>query len=679
MLKREYIGKVWINLLNVSVFFQSKRSLEDMDYDQRHEVRKINPETSEYEIVFYLDDHLSEFGDELGRVPKERTDIITTAKQIIKDRYPTVKITIIKVMFGGIAATTIPLFGEDTSRAKASGVTPITTQVSKVSSIYYQVTSGDTLWNVSKKFNTSIDNIKRANHLTSDFLQINQQLIIPKAFHTIGTGDYLTVLAKKYGTTVDAIKEANGLTSDSIRLGQTLIIPTHIGNQASEPAPTMTEPAAQPTTYTVVSGDSLFAIAKRYSTTVDALRSANNLTSDRLGIGQTLTIPTFGAINPAPAPAPSTTNYTVAAGETLWAIANRFHVTVDAMRNTNNLTSDILKIGQTLAIPSSGNTVGSAPEPTNVPTTANVQHKVVAGDNLFQIAAFYHVSIDALRSSNNLVSDLLQIGQILIIPKDTAGVPAPVTTPAIDSTSSSYTVVSGDNLSSIAKRFNVTVEHIKQANHLTSDTIQLGQVLTIPNAQEVTNVETVPSTVEGVNLEATQKNLQALGYYTITTMTGSNDTSMSQAIKSFQGDYGLAITGEMDEATSTSIDHAIVKKALIKDTVNYMGVPYLWGGTNPSGFDCSGFVYYMFNQHGVNMSRNTSAGLYTTGKAIARAQLQPGDLVFFDVNKTGRITHVGFYMGDNQFVSATSSKGIDAVSMDNTYWAKYYVGAKRIY
>jgi peptidoglycan DL-endopeptidase LytF len=119
---------------------------------------------------------------------------------------------------------------------------PTTSQVENPSKAYYQVASGDTLWIISRKFNTSVDFIKKANYLISDVLQLNQRLIIPKAFHKVTTGDYLTVLAKKYGTTVDAIKEVNNLTSDATRLGQTLIIPILIdGTEIPKTAHTTTQ------------------------------------------------------------------------------------------------------------------------------------------------------------------------------------------------------------------------------------------------------------------------------------------------------------------------------------------------------------------------------------------------------------------------------------------------------
>ncbi|WP_052330310.1 C40 family peptidase [Virgibacillus sp. MSP4-1] len=180
------------------------------------------------------------------------------------------------------------------------------------------------------------------------------------------------------------------------------------------------------------------------------------------------------------------------------------------------------------------------------------------------------------------------------------------------------------------------------------------------------------------DLEEVQKNLQKLGYYAVQTMTGNYDSPTKEAIRDFQSDYGLTITGTANEQSRKAIEHAVVKQNLITDTKNYLGVPYVWGGTTPSGFDCSGFVYYMFNKHGVDMPRDTSAGLYTKGEFVSQPELQPGDLVFYSVD-SDEVTHVGFYIGKNEWISATSSKGIAIYSLGNSYWSDYYEGAKRIY
>ena len=101
-----------------------------------------------------------------------------------------------------------------------------------------------------------------------------------------------------------------------------------------------------------------------------------------------------------------------------------------------------------------------------------------------------------------------------------------------------------------------------------------------------------------------------------------------------------------------------IKSEVIDIAKSYIGVPYVWGGTTPSGFDCSGFIRYVFEKVGINLPR-ISADQYNAGTKVSKADLQPGDLVFFEktYNKAG-ITHSGIYIGNNEFISATSSKGI---------------------
>ncbi len=151
--------------------------------------------------------------------------------------------------------------------------------------------------------------------------------------YVVRSGDTLWQLAQRYNTTVDAIKSLNGLTSDNLSIGQVLRIPTTGASSESY------------FEYTVRSGDTLWLLAQRYGTTVAAIQNLNGLSGSNLNIGQILKIPSAGA-TPAPY-----FEYTVRSGDTLWLLAQRYGTTVAAIKSLNGLNSDILNIGQVLKIP----------------------------------------------------------------------------------------------------------------------------------------------------------------------------------------------------------------------------------------------------------------------------------------------------------------------------------------
>ena len=116
--------------------------------------------------------------------------------------------------------------------------------------------------------------------------------------------------------------------------------------------------------------------------------------------------------------------------------------------------------------------------------------------------------------------------------------------------------------------------------------------------------------------------------------------------------------------------------AIFAEADKYRGVPYVFGGTTPSGFDCSGYVKYVFAKQGIALPRLADEQ-YNVGTSVSRANLKAGDLVFFETYEPGP-SHSGIYIGNGQFISATSSRGVAVADLDTGYWGERYIGAKRV-
>ena len=212
-----------------------------------------------------------------------------------------------------------------------------------------------------------------------------------KNTYTVVSGDSLYSIAKKFNTTINKIKELNNLTTNSLSIGQVLKIPEPEINSSNNTS-------SKKNIYTVQKGDSLYQIAKKYNTTVDELKKINNLASNTLSIGQILTLPSSNEEQPK-----GYTYYTVQKGDSLYQIAKRYNTTTDTLKNLNNLTSNTLSIGQKLKVPTT--------------TEEYTLYKVVKGDSLYQIAKQYNTTVNDIKSLNNLISNTLSIGQELKIPR----------------------------------------------------------------------------------------------------------------------------------------------------------------------------------------------------------------------------------------------------------------------
>lgn len=210
----------------------------------------------------------------------------------------------------------------------------------------YIVQKGDTLWNISKKLDTSVDEIKRLNNLTSNLLFVGQELKVPNYYtvedsnvnYIVKKGDNLYNIAKQYNTTVPELKSYNNITSDNLSIGQVIKIP----ETTSIITPSEDEVINEGSVYVVQKGDTLYSIAKKFNTTVDNIKNINSIIGDVLTIGMNLLIPGSNLTD--------IIVHKVTSGDSLWSLANKYNTTVDAIKQLNNLMSDLLTVGQDLQV-----------------------------------------------------------------------------------------------------------------------------------------------------------------------------------------------------------------------------------------------------------------------------------------------------------------------------------------
>ena len=282
-------------------------------------------------------------------------------------------------------------------------------------------------------------------------------------------------------------------------------------------------------------------------------------------------------------------------GDTLWGISVNYGLSVETIKEINNLKSDFLPVGKELIL--NYPEVYASAEP-----VGQLEYYVKSGDTLIDIANLFGISLEQLRSANNKYTDFLSIGEKLLIPAVTA----------VDNSDVVHEVKSGDTLNSIAMQYGISLDLIRKCNNLINDDIYVGDLIAI--------IKPEPPSRSG---------------------------------------YGRRLE--------------VIEKA-----AEFLGTPYLYGGQSRRGFDCSGLVKHVFSYFGQELPR-TASDQYRVGIGVERNNLMPGDLVFFCCGGN-RVKHVGLYVGDNKFIHSSSpeSGGVIYTSLDDSYYSKRYVGARRI-
>ena len=425
------------------------------------------------------------------------------------------------------------------------------------------------------------------------------------------------------------------------------------------------------TTHHVVKNDTVWDLSQKYGVSIQSIEQLNKINTNTHLIreGQTLTIPTTGKT--AAKTATKTSQVTVKAGDTLWALAQKYGTTVEKLRQLNGLASDayLIHVGDVIKV--DGQVTATAT--TNAQATSTVsseasqtsQAAATASSEASQTSqAASTASSEANQTSQAAAtasSEASQTSQATSTASSEASQAASTSqaaTPYVAANHVTYTVQAGDSLYTIAQKYGVTVDSLRQANTLGA-TLQVGQSLTVndptknPQASvaasqaEQTPAQTTTTSQATQATQTTQAATTTNQVAQTTSQTTSQPAAQTQTSQASQTTQASQQTQASQAQVATPSSYSV--SALLSYAQTFTGVPYVLGGTTPAGFDCSGFTQYVFNHFGKNIGRTTYQQQYA-GTKLAVSSAQPGDLLFWGAY--GSAYHVGIYLGGSSYIAA---------------------------
>ncbi|MBL1055483.1 LysM peptidoglycan-binding domain-containing protein [Ligilactobacillus agilis] len=407
------------------------------------------------------------------------------------------------------------------------------------------------------------------------------------------------------------------------------------------------------TTHHVVKNDTVWDLSQKYGVSIQSIEQLNKINTDTHLIreGQTLTIPTTGKT------ATKTSQVTVKAGDTLWALAQKYGTTVEKLRQLNGLASDayLIHVGDVIKVDGQVTTTTT----TNAQATSTVSSEASQTSQAASTASSEaNQTGQAAATASSEASQTSQATSTASSEASQAASTSQAATPYVAANHVTYTVQAGDSLYTIAQKYGVTVDSLRQANTLGA-TLQVGQSLTVndptknPQASvAASQAEQTPAqtTTTSQTTQATQTTQAATTTNQVaqtTSQTTSQPAAQTQTSQASQTTQTSQQTQASQAQVATPSSYSV--SALLSYAQTFTGVPYVLGGTTPAGFDCSGFTQYVFNHFGKNIGRTTYQQQYA-GTKLAVSSAQPGDLLFWGAY--GSAYHVGIYLGGSSYIAA---------------------------
>jgi peptidoglycan endopeptidase LytE len=475
---------------------------------------------------------------------------------------------------------------------------------------------------------------------------------------TVLPGDTLSGLAVRFGVSSRSIADANHLVGSNpeLRAGQTLDIPG----------------AAH---YTVQPGDTPWSIAQRADMPLTQLEALNpSIASGMVQVGMVLqlsgtALPAVQAA-PAKAAAVAATSYVVRSGDTLWGIAQKLGISVATLTALNpQAATAMLQPGMILKL-------RGRPAPPSLPTSG---YRVASGDTLWGIASSLGISVAELERLNpQTVYQNLQPGTVLRVPAQVQAKSSPAKAPAIPT--SGYRVASGDTLWGIASSLGISVAELLRLNpEIASSTLVAGSTLQVParpgkrkrpapaptnrvqtaHRVQIKDAPNYQSAVVARQVAAATAH-PGLASATYTVRPGDTLSAIASryhvSVVQLEADNPQVQSGVLQVGQQLHVPTFLDRlrsfgSRVVSVAERFLGVPYVWGGSSPTGFDCSGLVQYVYRLLGYQLPR-TSEAQWNAVQHVSKPK--PGDLIFmnFPGDYQAAPNHVGLYVGHGKMLNA---------------------------